>query len=92
MENREEEEINSERRKIDKNMSEGGNRNCVRKSKDSLISSSFFFPFFLPPPSHFYLGTVFLLDSLFTHHAALDNPCIFNSAASSKAVNLFISI
>lgn len=63
------EEINSERRKIDKTMSEGGNRNCERKSKDFPISSSFSFPFFLPPPSHFYLCTVFLLHSLFTHHA-----------------------
>lgn len=34
-------------------MSEGGNRNCERKSKDFPISSSFFFPFFLPLPSHF---------------------------------------
>lgn len=34
-------------------MSEGGNRNCERKSKDFPISSSFFFPFVLPLPSHF---------------------------------------
>lgn len=47
----------------------GGNRSGERKSKDFLVSSSFFFPFFLPPPSHFYLCTVFLLHSLFTHYA-----------------------
>lgn len=72
MENSKVEKINSKKRKIDKKMSEGWiNRNCYRKSKNSLVLPSFFFPFFLPPPSHFYLCTIFLVHSLFTHHA----PC-----------------
>lgn len=72
MENSQGEENSSGRRKIDKKMSEGwGNRNRDSNSTIFLVSPSFFFPFFLPPPSHFYLCTVFLLPSLFTHHA----PC-----------------
>lgn len=80
--------------KIDIKMSEGGgSRKWGRKSKDILVSSSFFFPF-SPAPALPFLFLYCLPFTLPLHTACtvLDNPCIFNSATSSKAVNLFISI